>query len=668
MYLLAVSLPLFSSLISGFGGRWVGSKGASIITCLFIFVSALCSTVIFFEVAIAGYPCHILVSTWIDSGIFNASWGFLFDTLTSVIILVVTYVSSLVHLYSVEYIAHDAHKPRFISYLSIFTFFILILVTADNFIQIFLGWEGVGLSSYLLINFWYTRLAANKAAIKAIIINRIGDFSLSLGILGVFYLFNSVDYATVFSLAPFFTEHTLTFLTFKLHSLTLICILLFVGAIGKSAQLGLHTWLPDAIEGPTPVSALIHAATIVTAGVFLVARCSPIFEFTPIGLSIVGFVGGTTAFFAASTGAFQNDIKRVIAYSTCSQLGYIIFACGTSNYAVSMFHLANHAFFKALLFLGAGSVIHALGDEQDIRRIGGLVHLLPFTYVVMLIGSLSLVGFPFLTGFYSKDLILELVSTTYSVPGSFVYWIGSLAVLFTAFYSFRLLFLTFLNDPNISKVRATQIHESPFLIMFPLIILVFGSIFIGYLIKEIMVGIGTDFWGASLFVMPLHISFVESEFIPLITKWLPFWFSIIGILLAVITNVLLGRFSIYLQLSQLGRRLTFFFNKKWYWDKLYNSFIVNLVINFGYYISFKTLDRGIIEIFGPYGMIKFVPFWAKQVSGIQTGQLAHYAFIILIGLTGLLTVIELWDLIFEVLDSRLFSIFLISIIYITSCL
>jgi len=378
------------------------------------------------------------------------------------------------------------------------------LVTADNFLQMFFGWEGVGLSSYLLINFWFTRLQASKASIKAMLVNRVGYFGLSLGIMAVFSVFKSVCFVTVFSCAPHFTDTVFIFCSTECGLLNVICILLFIGAVGKSAQLGLHTWLPDAMEGPTPVSALIDAATMVTAGVFLIARSSPLFEYAPAALEIVTFVGGMTCFFAATTGLVQNDLKRVIAYSTCSQLGYMVFACGISNYQVGLFHLMNHAFFKALLFLSAGSVIHALSDQQDMRKMGKTVTLLPFTYGMVLIGSLFLTGLPFLTGFYSKDTILEfnkfnkLAFACYTINGNFSYWLGAICVLFTSYYSFRLLFLSFLSPVNLYRNQLHTGSDAPFLIPFPLILLTFGSIFYGYLGKDMMIGLGTNFWGNSV--------------------------------------------------------------------------------------------------------------------------------------------------------------------------
>ena len=455
MYLLIVALPLLGSIAAGLFGRFLGSRGAAVITTTCVILSFVLSGIAFYEIALAGCTCYIKLAAWIDSEMLDASWGFCFDSLTAVMLIVVTFVSSLVHLYSISYMHHDPHSTRFMCYLSIFTFSMLMLVTGDNLLQLFFGWEGVGLASYLLINFWFTRLQANKAAIKAMLVNRVGDLSLALGIMACFCMFQTVDYATLFACANSYGDNAYHLFVWNtpIHALTVVCILLFIGAVGKSAQIGLHTWLPDAMEGPTPVSALIHAATMVTAGVFLVARCSPLFEYAPNTLAIITFMGAMTAFFAATTGIFQNDLKRVIAYSTCSQLGYMIFACGISQYSVSLFHLMNHAFFKALLFLSAGAVIHAMSDEQDMRKMGGLATLLPFTYAMMLIGSLSLVGFPFLTGFYSKDCILELAYTQYTISGNFAFWLGSISVLFTSYYSFRLLFLTFLSTHECIEAR-----------------------------------------------------------------------------------------------------------------------------------------------------------------------------------------------------------------------
>jgi len=495
-------LPLIGSITSGLFGRKIGPKGSVIITVTCLFLTFFCSAFAFYEVAVIGSPVYINLITWINSEMLNVDWGFLFDSLTVVMCCVITFVSSLVHLYSSEYMAHDPHLSRFMSYLSLFTFFMLILVTADNFIQMFVGWEGVGLCSYLLINFWFTRLQANKAAIKAMVLNRIGDFGLVLGIIIIFVEFKAVDYATVFSLTPLFITNKFFFLNCDFNLIDIVGFFLFVGAVGKSAQLGLHTWLPDAMEGPTPVSALIHAATMVTAGVFLITRCSPLYEYTPTMLNVITVAGACTAFFAATVGLVQNDLKRVIAYSTCSQLGYMVFACGLSNYSVGVFHLVNHAFFKALLFLGAGSVIHAVADEQDMRKMGGLKNLVPFTYSMMVIGSLALIGFPFLAGFYSKDVVLEVAYGKFTVPGHFSYLLGSVGAFLTAFYSTRLLFLTFLSKPNGFKKIICSAYDSSYAICTALAILSIPSIFIGFYFKDMIIGLGTDF-GVTLFMFCL---------------------------------------------------------------------------------------------------------------------------------------------------------------------
>ena len=644
MYLLIISLPLLGATISGFGGRWLGCYGSSILSTACVMFSAFLSILAFYEVGFGGSPCYLTLVTWIECGTLLLSWGFLFDSLTVTMLIVITVVSSLVHLYSISYMENDPHLPRFMAFLEVFTFFMLILVTADNLIQMFVGWEGVGLASYLLINFWHTRLAANQAAIKALVVNRVGDFGLSLGILTLFYVFHSVDYLTIFACAPLFSSHYITFMGVDIHSLTLASFFLFVGAVGKSAQLGLHTWLPDAMEGPTPVSALIHAATMVTAGVFLMVRFSPVLEYSPFILLVLTVFGSLTAFFAAITGTFQNDLKRVIAYSTCSQLGYMVFACGLSCYNVSMFHLANHAFFKALLFLSAGSVIHATSDEQDMRRMGSLIRFLPLTYSLMLIGSMALTGFPFLTGFYSKDFILELAQVTgYSnlnfSYGFFSCWLGSIAVFFTSFYSFRLVYLTFVNNYNGARISTKNIHESSWLMLLPLILLAVGSLFIGYLTKDLFVGFGTDFWGNSIFILPQHSNVLEAEWLPVFTKWLPFLISVGGITLASIINLFPQWIFHHFQYKRPVILLAFLLNKKWYWDKIYNSLVVNTLMNFGYRISFKTIDKGFIELIFPFGLSQIVPSWSRMLIKLQTGQITHYIFFIVCGLLFLVSIV-----------------------------
>nr|YP_009317549.1 NADH dehydrogenase subunit 5 [Gelidium sclerophyllum]AOX49001.1 NADH dehydrogenase subunit 5 [Gelidium sclerophyllum] len=645
MYITIILLPLLGSLISGFGGRWLGRYGASIFSTTCVISSFFLSLLTFYEVGFCSTICHISLLSWIDTEMLSVSWGFLFDSVTVVMLIVITSISSLVHLYSIGYMETDPHCPRFMAYLEIFTFFMLILVTADNVLQMFLGWEGVGLASYLLINFWFTRLAANQSAIKALVVNRVGDFGLSLAIFAIFYTFSSVEYLTIFSIVPFFQNYYFSFLQFQINSIALIGLLLFVGAVGKSAQLGLHTWLPDAMEGPTPVSALIHAATMVTAGVFLMIRFSPLIEYSVFVLRILIIFGALTAIFAAMVGVFQNDLKRVIAYSTCSQLGYMIFACGLSCYNVSMFHLMNHAFFKALLFLSAGSVIHAVSDEQDMRRMGSLRKILPVTYSVMLIGSLALSGFPFLTGFYSKDFILEMSqvlsnSNLNNDLSNLACWMGSLSVFFTAFYSFRLLYLTFINNCNMSRININSAHESNLLILIPLFFLAFGSLFVGYLCRDFFIGSGTDFWKFSIFNLPSYSNQIEAEHLEIRIKWLPFFLSISGIILASFLNI--RAYKWYKNVKTYSF-LAFLLNKKWYWDSVYNKFLIRPILNFGYSVSFKNLDRGFIEIIGPYGLTKIIPLWANILKQIQTGQITHYLFFTILGLCFFLnyTVISL---------------------------
>ena len=670
MHLLILSLPLAGSLIIGFFGRFLGCYGSSILSIFCVTGSMLFSFFTFYEVALLKTPCYITLSDWITSGAFSVSWGFLFDSLTCIMLLVVTVVSTLVHLYSTKYMELDPHSPRFMSYLQIFTFFMLVLVTSDNLIQMFLGWEGVGISSYLLINFWHTRYWANQSALKALIVNRIGDFSLSIGIFLTFYVFRSTNYLVIFPMIPLILDHHVFFLNFSLHTLTLVSIFLFLGAVGKSAQLGLHTWLPDAMEGPTPVSALIHAATMVTAGVFLMVRFSPLLEFTPYILFLMIIFGSITAFFASMVGVFQNDLKKIIAYSTCSQLGYMIFCCGLSNYTVSMFHLSNHAFFKALLFLCAGSVIHSLSDEQDIRKMGSLINFLPITYSLMLVGSLALAGFPFLTGFYSKDFILELSQVSrYSnislIYASFACWLGNLSVFFTAFYSFRLIYLTFINNFNGSRVILNKIHESAFVMIFPLIVLAIGSIFIGFMTKDFFIGLGTDFWGNSIFILPSNLFFIEAEFLPTFIKWLPFTLSFLGIILASLINIYNINVFSSKKLNKLLIFFSFLVSKKWYMDILHNKLVVSTVLNFGYLVSFKVLDRGFIELMGPYGISRLIYKAGKDLLTLQSGQITHYLFFMILGLCCFFLIINLSLPIYDsVLDYRLLGLFIFLIIFI----
>lgn len=557
---------------------------------------------IFYEVVYNKSVVYIQLWSWV-----LVDLGLQFDSLTAIMLVIITSISMLVHIYSTEYMKEDPHLPRFMSYLSLFTWFMIILVTADNLIQLFIGWEGVGLCSYLLINFWFTRIQANKAAMKAMIVNRIGDVGVVIAIIYSYYIFGSVNYDIIF----FISED---------GDVDFIAAMLLVGAIGKSAQLGLHTWLPDAMEGPTPVSALIHAATMVTAGVFLLLRCSSILELSPIVLSMISFVGAATAFFAATVGLVQNDIKKVIAYSTCSQLGYMVFACGISAYSTSFFHLFNHAFFKALLFLSAGSVIHALGDEQDLRKMGAVISKLPFTYSMLFLGSLSLMGFPFFTGFYSKDAIIELAYASFSLDGSFAHWLGAISAMFTAFYSMRLLNLAFLQVPLGDKVAFNNAHEPGFSMSFPLLVLAFASVFIGFLFKDLFLGPASPFilfegWHS-------HLQ-LEAEFLPLLVKWLPFFLSIIG----AISGLLVYPFSS----SFLHVGLYTFLANKWNFDQVLNQFVVFNILDWGYSVAYKILDRGLIEVVGPFGLSRLFYSFAVVASSFQSGQIYHYSFAIIIG-------------------------------------
>ncbi len=627
--LLAIFAPFIGFLIIISSGRFLGRQGSILIALSGIITTLLSSIFLLYYVALSQAIINIKLFQWLSLGYTNISFGFMFDSLTCIMLFVVSLVSTLVHLYSIDYMSHDPHISRFMSYLSLFSFFMLILVSADNFIQLFLGWEGVGLASYLLINFWFTRIEASKAAIKAIIMNRIGDFGLCLGIIAIFFLCNSLDFAVVFSTIGYFKNSEFTLL--NINYITFISLLLFVGAVGKSAQIGLHTWLPDAMEGPTPVSALIHAATMVTAGVFLLIRCSPILEYSETALTIITIIGGITAFFASTIGVFQNDLKKVIAYSTCSQLGYMVLACGLSCYNIAMFHLVTHAFFKALLFLGAGSIIHAVSDEQDMRKMGGLIQLLPFTYICMLIGSLALAGFPFLSGFYSKELILEVALGSYSLKGLFGYILGCLAAFFTAFYSTRLLALVFYIKPNGSAIIYKKAHDAPKFIIISLSLLTIFSIFTGYLTKDILVGLGTDFWTSSIFILQKHQLQIDSEFIPYYLKQIPVLFSFSGMWLGYWLYVNKIDFLFNMKQIKQVQFLIEFFSKKWFFDILYNWFGARVFLNFGYKISFKTLDRGLFELFGTLGISRSLSQLAIKFSHLQSGYIYHYALIIVLG-------------------------------------
>jgi NADH-ubiquinone oxidoreductase chain 5 len=666
MYLPLIFLPLAGFCITGLFGRAIGPKGAAIVTTSCLVISLFLSFFAFYEVGLMGSPVYIQLATWVSSEVLLINWGFLFDSLTVVMCVVVTFVSSLVHLYSIEYMSHDPHLPRFMSYLSLFTFFMLILVTADNFIQMFLGWEGVGLCSYLLINFWFSRVQANKAAIKAMIMNRIGDFCLVIGILILFVNFKSVDYATVAVLAPFFKSQTINFLNMDFDILSLVCIFLFLGAVGKSAQLGLHTWLPDAMEGPTPVSALIHAATMVTAGVFLIVRTSFLYEHAPHILEFITILGACTAFFASTVGLLQNDLKRVIAYSTCSQLGYMVFSCGLSDYAVGVFHLANHAFFKALLFLGAGAVIHAVNDEQDMRKMGGLKNLIPFTYSTMAIGSLALIGFPFLAGFYSKDMILELSYGKFTSFSHFSYFLGTFGAFLTAFYSTRLVCLTFLVKPNGYKPVIGFAKETFSNISVALCFLTIPSIFVGFYTKDMIVGVGSDFFGAAIYNSPQMLHVFDAEFIEFFYKILPVTLSLLGASLSFFLYNFQSRILFTVKTSVLGRKIYTFLNKKWFFDKIYNECFGQFFFKFGYSMSYKNIDRGTFEIIGPTGLSSVVLKTAHQLHKAQTGSLYHYTLVILTTIALILCLRHFWVVFTNILDYRNLVLIIIAAFFLTN--
>ena len=635
MAVLVVFLPLLAAAIAGFFGRAIGDRGAQIVTCGALLLSMLLAIPLFREILAQDGAQVVPLAAWIVAGGVDVVWSLRLDTLSGVMLLVVTIVSAMVHVYSVGYMAHDKSIPRFMAYLSLFTFFMLMLVTANDFVQLFFGWEGVGLMSYLLIGFWYDRDSANEAAIKAFIVNRVGDFGFALGIFAVFVIFGSLDFDTVFGKAPSAVGTTINFLGWQVPSLTLACILLFVGAMGKSAQIGLHTWLPDAMEGPTPVSALIHAATMVTAGVFMVARLSPMFEYAPSALAFVGVIGGTTAIFAASVGMAQNDIKRVIAYSTCSQLGYMFFAAGVSAYGAAMFHLFTHAFFKALLFLGAGSVIHAMSAEQDMRRMGGLWNKIPITYAVMWVGSLSLAGIPFFAGYYSKDTILAASWASGTAVGRYSFCLGIFTAFLTAFYSWRLLIMTFHGKPRADEETMHHVHESPWVMLIPLFVLAAGAAVAGYFAETYFVGDGRAlFWKSSILVLPGHDSIGAAEELTGIIEFLPLIAAALGIATAYLCYSIDP--AIPARLALQYRAIYLFLLNKWYFDELYDRLFVKSAFSLGEGL-WKTGDGVIIDGFGPDGVAAATRELAREASRLQTGYVYHYAFAMLIGVVALVT-------------------------------
>jgi len=626
MYLSILVLPLLGSFVSGFMGRKIGVTGAHIITCTCLILSSILASIAFYEVGFCGSPVYINLTSWIDSEFMSISWEFLFDQLTVSMLIPVLYISSLIHIFSTDYMANDPHNQRFFSYLSLFTFFMLVLVSGANFLIMFIGWEGIGVVSYLLINFWFTRIQANKASILAFTMNRVGDMGLSIGFFAIFALFGSLDFTTIFSLVPLINE----------TGITIIGLLLLMGAMAKSAQIPLHSWLPGSMEGPTPVSALIHAATLVTAGLYLLVRSSPLLEYSSTALLVITLVGASTAFFAATCGLVQNDLKRIIAFSTISQLGYMVMAVGLSQYNVALMHVINHAFFKALLFLGAGAVIHSFSDQQDVRRLGGLINFLPFTYTAMLVGSLSLLATPWLTGFYSKDLIIELAYGQYSFSGTYAYILGSLTAGITAFYSFRLISLVFLTVPNGAKNSYLNSHEANLAVILPLFVLALFSIFFGFVFSDLFVGVGSDFFANSLFIHPNNISIIEAEFsLPILIKLLPSILSLFGALLAIFLYHNSTSFVIYLTENSLGRKFYTFLNGKYLFDVVYNNYIISVGLQLGYTIS-KVLDRGIIELLGPQGLSNIFTNTGYNISKLDSGVITTYALYITLALLALL--------------------------------
>ena len=638
MYTTLVFLPLIGFLIAGLLGNRIGVKASQYVTSGLLVTSAVLSIVTFFDVAIGGNPVHITVAEWVTSGALKFNWSIMIDTLTAVMLVVVTGVSSLVHIYSVGYMSHDPHNPRFFAYLSLFTFAMLMLVTSDNFIQLFFGWEGVGVASYLLIGFWYKKPSANAAAIKAFVVNRIGDFGLSLGILATFLVFGSVEYSVVFEQVPEMAGKTFEFLGSEYDVMTVICLLLFVGAMGKSAQIGLHTWLPDAMEGPTPVSALIHAATMVTAGVFLVVRTSPMFEFAPFAMDVVTVVGATTAIFAASVGLVQTDIKRVIAYSTCSQLGYMFFAVGVGAYGAAIFHLFTHAFFKALLFLGAGSVIHAMSDEQDMRKMGGIRTMIPITYMMMMVGTLALTGIPPFAGYFSKDMVIEAAYAAQTGVGEYAFVMGIAAAFMTSFYSWRLIFMTFHGKSRADEKTLSHVHESPAVMLMPLFILALGAVFAGYVFYDNFVGEGRDaFWNGAIFILGDDV-IDAAHHVPTLVKYLPLIMSLSGFLFAI---------QFYVRKPHLAKataegfkHLYQFLLNKWYFDEIYDFLFVKPTFAIGR-ILWKKGDEGIVDAYGPDGVSSLVMKVAGQARKLQSGYVYHYAFAMMIGVVALVTYLML---------------------------
>ena len=623
MYLAIIVLPILGSIASGLFGRKLGVKGSHIITCGSVITTTLLAILAFIEVGLNNIPVSIHLFRWIDSESLNISWGFNFDALTVSMLIPVLIVSSLVHVYSIGYMSHDPHNQRFFSYLSLFTFMMIILVTADNLLLMFVGWEGVGICSYLLVSFWFTRIAANQSSMSAFLTNRVGDCLLTIGMFATLWSFGNIDYTTIFSLTPYMNENIIT----------IIGICLLIGAMAKSSQIGLHIWLPQAMEGPTPVSALIHAATMVTAGVYLLMRCSPLIEYSSTVLILCLWTGAITTVFSSLIGLFQQDIKKVIAYSTMSQLGMMVIAIGLSSYNIALFHLINHAFYKGLLFLGAGAVIHAVSDNQDFRKYGGLRSFLPLTYSVMLIASLSLVAIPFMTGFYSKDFILESAYGQYYFSSTVIYFIATIGAMFTTLYSVKVLYLTFLTNPNGPLINYKQVHESDIYMSLPLIILALFSIFFGYITKDIFLGLGSGFFiDNSLYIHPSHEIMLDTEFaVPVLFKLLPLLFTLSLSIISIILSEFIANWLIYFKLSKIGYNIFGFFNQRFLMELFYNNYITGVILKLGGQTT-KIIDKGSVELLGPYGLEKSLINLSNNINSLSTGIVTSYALYILAGL------------------------------------
>jgi len=632
--ILIIILPFISAIIILCFGRKLGVQGAALLSVCNMFIILLTGLFTIRYMYITDSYIYINYGDWISVGLFTVSWSFFFDVFTVLMILIITSISTIVHFYSYEYMYNDPYNTRFFAYLSLFSFFMLILVSADNLILLFLGWEGVGICSYLLIGFWNTRILANKSAIKALIVNRVGDSCIIISISIIFYYFKTVDYSTIFIMYPYFLNVNFIFMGFTFNVLNTIGLFMLVGCMAKSAQIGLHTWLPDAMEGPTPVSALIHAATMVTAGIFLIIRFSPAFEFMPNILLNMIFVGSLTTFLGATIGMLQNDIKKIVAYSTCSQLGYMMLSCGISNYAGSLFHLINHAFFKALLFLSAGAIIHAIFDEQDIRKMGALRNILPFIYMTFLIGSLALAGFPFLAGFYSKDFILESCLIHYNINSTIAFWFGSISAFFTAYYSFRLIYLVFFFKNNSYRNLIKNTQEPGKIIYTSLLVLAILSIISGYLLKDAIIGCGSNFLGNAIFTLPWHSNTTDVEYIPYMVKVIPIILSLIG----VYAVLFLYKFTFYDIIKYKIKYNAYykFFNNKWYFNNIYNYFLGKTSFDFGYKKFYTILEQGLFE---PTPINNLIYKFSIESNKFMNNCIHRYAFFMIVNLVMFLVLL-----------------------------